>query len=244
MTDHSELTDYLLGELDAGRRAHLDARIARDPELAARLESLRATVDRLERLSPAAWAYGEAGEAGAPHEDPTHPAGLAEAPDHSPSLSWGRARAGARRRGRSLGRPWLAIPGVALAAVLVVLLVLALSSSSTPARRTVVLQALAGAPSDSRASATITGARRIAVSILHLPATDSHHHYELWLMTSTTDLLPVGSFHVGPTGAVRMSATLPAPATRYRYLDISLQLDGAGPGISSRSLLRGSAGSS
>ena len=110
---------------------------------------------------------------------------------------------------------------------------LAARSSSPPARSTVVLRALAGAPANSLATATITGSRQISVSVLHLPPTDSRHHYELWLMTSTTDLVPVGSFRVSGSGSVRMSAPLPAPASRYRYLDISLQGDAAGAGISS-----------
>jgi anti-sigma-K factor RskA len=106
------------------------------------------------------------------------------------------------------------------------------------------LSALAGAPADSWATATITGSHRISISVLHLPPTDRRHHYELWLMTSPSDLVAVGSFRVSGAGRAEMSASLPAAPQRYRYLDISLQPDGAGTAISSTSLLRGPTSSS
>jgi len=224
MTDRNELNDYLFGELDPDRRMRLEVRIERDPELSARLDELRALTDRLDGLPGAAWEYVD--------ERTREPA-----PMRSPAR-W-------RRPGWTRSSPRIALGGLAGAAALAALvLALLLTGSSKPAGRTVVLRALAGAPANSLATATITGSSRISVSVLHLPPTDARHHYELWLMTSTTDLVPVRSFRVEGSGAVRMSAPLPSPASRYRYLDISLQRDGGGTAISAQSLLRGPTSSS
>jgi anti-sigma-K factor RskA len=224
MTDSRELNDYLFGELDPERRVRLESRIERDPELSARLDELRALTERLDVLPRAAWEYVD--------ERTREPAPL-------------RSSAGWQRPGWRRVRPRIALGGLTGAvAVAALVLVLELTGSSGPAEHTVVLRALAGAPANSRATATITGSSRIAVSVLHLPPTDARHHYELWLMTSTTDLVPVGSFRVDGSGTVRMSAPLPSPAGRYRYLDISLQRDGGGTAISAESLLRGPTASS
>jgi anti-sigma-K factor RskA len=224
MTDQRELSDYLFGELEPDRREHLQSRIDRDPELRARVDELRALTERLDDLPQAAWAY-----VGERTEEP------------SPRLG----TAARRRWGWGLARPRLAFAGFAGAAALAAVVIALLSAGSPSAQRsTVVLRALAGAPPNSLARATIIGSRQISVSVLHLPPTDAHHHYELWLMTSTTDLVPVGSFHVDGSGNVQMSAALPTAASHYRFLDISLQRDGAGAGISSQSLLRGPTASS
>jgi anti-sigma-K factor RskA len=119
-------------------------------------------------------------------------------------------------------------------------LVLTTGSSSTGSH-TVVLSPLAGAPADSRATATITGSERVQLSVEHLAATDSGHYYELWLMTDTTHLVSVASFRVNSRGSARLSVPLPAAPARYRYLNISLQRAGAGTAISRQSLLRGPA---
>jgi len=224
MTDQRELADYLFGEMDPDRRTRLESRMDSDPDLRARVEELRSLTGRLDDLPQAVWQYVD--------ERTGEPAPAPGAARRRVALS--------RRPAWTFGRPRVAFAGLAGAvAVAVLVIALAARSSSPPARSTVVLRALAGAPANSLATATITGSRQISVSVLHLPPTDSRHHYELWLMTSTTDLVPVGSFRVSGSGSVRMSAPLPAPASRYRYLDISLQGDAAGAGISNQSLLRG-----
>jgi anti-sigma-K factor RskA len=224
MTDHGELNDYLFGELDPDHRSRLQSRIDADPELRAHVDGLRALTERLGDLPLTAWEYVD---------------------ERTAQPEQRRSRAPRRRPGWTRVRPRIALGGlsgaIAIAAVVIVLLA---TGSSAPHRSTVVLRALAGAPANSLATATITGSRQISVSVLHLPPTYSRHHYELWLMTSTTDLVPVGSFRVGGSGAVRMSAPLPRPAGDYRYLDVSLQRDGTEAGISSYSLLRGPTASS
>jgi anti-sigma factor RsiW len=55
MTDDQELSDYLLGELDPDARQQLERRLAEDPELRERVESLTPLVAGLQTLPPAAW---------------------------------------------------------------------------------------------------------------------------------------------------------------------------------------------
>jgi anti-sigma factor RsiW len=55
MTDDQQLSDYLLGELDPEARRRMERRIAEDPELRARAESLSPLVSSLQALPPVAW---------------------------------------------------------------------------------------------------------------------------------------------------------------------------------------------
>jgi anti-sigma-K factor RskA len=212
MTDRGELNDYLFGDIDPERRALIEARIARDPDLRERARQLRAMTDRLEEVPQAGWEYVDART-----QEPAPPTSVRRAPF--------------RRR--------IALGGLAAVAAAAAVLALVLAGSGSPHRQTVRLSALAGAPADSWASATITASGRISVSVMHLPPTDRDHHYELWLMTSTTDLVPVGSFRVGGDGSAKLSMSLPTAPQRYRYLDVSLQPDGSNTAISAESLLRG-----
>ena len=123
----------------------------------------------------------------------------------------------------------------ALAAALAIVL----GSGSSPPAHTVVLRALADAPSGSRALARVTGAESVQLTVEHLPPAGSGHYYELWLMTDTTHLRPVAAFEVDDAGGARLHVQLPVAARAYRYLNISLQQQGSSGRISARSLLRG-----
>jgi anti-sigma-K factor RskA len=126
---------------------------------------------------------------------------------------------------------------VAIAVVLVVSL-----PGSAPTRTDrVALSALAGTPASSHATAVIAGSRRVQVDVQYLPPAAAGHHYELWLMTDTTHLVPVASFGVSRAGTARLSLPLPAPPSRYRYLNVSLQQAGESA-ISNVSVLRGPIG--
>jgi len=219
MDDRGEISDYVLGELDAPERARFESRLRHSAALRAEVERLQALVGQLEGLPSAAWEH----------------VGSDAAPVGAPVRSLSRRRR--RRPGGSL-RPAAFATAGALVAAVVVVAVLASGSSSTPAH-TVLLSALSGAPPSSRATATITAAERVQVNVEHLRPTDPSHYYELWLMTDTTHLLPVASFKVNSSGAARLSLALPAPPKRFRYLNISLQRQGAGGSISNVSLLRG-----
>ena len=119
-------------------------------------------------------------------------------------------------------------------AVVGVLLAIGGSSGSAP----IVLRPLPGTPTDSQATATMSGPRHMTVVVDRLPVTSSPHYYALWLMTSRSDLVRVATFRVDAHGRARLSLSLPVAATRYRYLDISLQRAGDGGQISAHSLAR------
>lgn len=214
MRDQSEIIDYLFGDLDELDRMRFERSMQEDAKLAAEVERMRLLVRRLDGLSSEAWDY-----AGAHHEPaPSQPA--------RQRRSWLTRRRAVFAFGAA----------AALAALLIVLL--NVGSSSTPAK-TVVLTAVAGTPPRSHATATISGSDRVQVNIEHLSPTDQRHYYELWLMTDTTHLVPVASFRVNPGGTARLSLPLPASPSAYRYLNVSLQKAGGGNGISSLSVLRG-----
>ena len=58
-------------------------------------------------------------------------------------------------------------------------------------------------------------------------------------MSSTTRLVPIASFTVDSQGRAHLKLTLPAPASSYRYIDISRQLTRSGTADSGDSVLRG-----
>ncbi len=218
MADQGEIIDYLLGELDELDRVRFERSLQDDPSLRAEVNRMRPVLGRLDALGDEAWEHVASRSA-----EETIPA---------------RAARPARRRLRlAPRRAALAFGGVAALAAVLILLITA-GSSNAPSH-TVVLSALAGAPPGSHATATITGSRRVQMNIQHLRPTDAGHYYELWLMTDTTHLVSVGSFRVGQSGTARLSMPLPAPASDYRYLNISVQQAGAGSGISDLSVLRG-----
>ena len=76
------------------------------------------------------------------------------------------------------------------------------------------------------------------LTVEHLPVTAPGHFYELWLMNSTSDLVSVASFNVDAHGRAQLSVPLPVSASRYHFLDISLQQAAAGPAHSGDSVLR------
>ncbi len=139
-------------------------------------------------------------------------------------------------------------PGPALAAALACLALAFLAGSlihptvgsggqSATSGRRVVLEPLAG--ERGTAVAFVKGADRIVLRIEHLPPSPRGTYYELWLMTSTTDLVPVAGFRIAGSGQAELTLGLPDRPASYRYLDISLQRVGAGVAISPTSVLRG-----
>jgi anti-sigma-K factor RskA len=65
------------------------------------------------------------------------------------------------------------------------------------------------------------------------------HVYELWLMTSTSDLVSLGTFQVGKGGATHVQVPVPLDPRRYRYLDVSVQPLHGSSAHSDESVLRG-----
>lgn len=102
----------------------------------------------------------------------------------------------------------------------------------------VVLEPLTAARSTSRAIAYMPGGDRMLVHI-NLPRSAPGTYYELWLMTSTTKLVPVTSFRIHSTGTDSLQLLLPDDPSHYKYLDISVQHVGDEGAISNDSVLRG-----
>jgi anti-sigma factor RsiW len=214
VSDERWLSDYLLGEGSEAERAAAARRLAADPKLRARAVALGAVTDRLSALPPAAWAA------------------VAEPPAPVPTPA---------RRRRAVPQPALAaLAALVLLAAGIGIGVLVSSGGRSPAGgRAVALRPLAGAPASARGIARITGSGRLALSVRNLPRAGAGHYYEAWLMTSTRRLVPLGSFRVVAGGRARLVLELPAPATDYRYFDVSLQNAAAGVAHSHDSVLRG-----
>jgi anti-sigma-K factor RskA len=204
--------DYVLGELDAQERRRLEESLAGDPSLRRRVGGLEEIAGLLETLPEDAW------ETLGPRPVP------ARGPRRTP-----------RRRPLRIGLVAAACSlllgaGIAIGVVI--------ERPGSPSGPTVVLHALAGGQSAERAVARMTPGGRMVLSVQRLPPTGPDSYYELWLMNSLHDLVAVASFRVGADGRAELNVPLPVPASRYRYLDISLQQSSAGPAHSGDSVLR------
>ena len=73
-----------------------------------------------------------------------------------------------------------------------------------------------------------------------LPTLKSGQYYEIWLMSSSSRLVPVASFRVGSDGHAQVRVPLPADPSSYRYFDVSRQRVAEGTVHSGDSVLRGS----
>lgn len=183
------------------------------PELAAEIDAMRGIGRQLARIPASDW----------PAATERPPAALT------------------RRRGRIRTAPAIA---AALACLVLAFLAGSLihptagsTGQSAIHGRRVVLQPLAG--EQGTAVAYVKGAERIVLRIEHLPPSPPGTYYELWLMTTTTDLVPVAGFRIAGSGRADLTLGLPDWPVNYRYLDISLQRVGAGTAISPISVLRG-----
>ena len=218
MTDEQELSDYLLDELDAEARRRMERRLAEDPELRARAEGLSPLVSSLQTLPPAAWEAidTDRGEAAT-------------------------ATARPPRRSRRL-TPRVAI---ALATAAIVLFAagigagVLLERGSGPSGAKVALKPLPGSRSAASGTARVNGSERLDLVVSDLPPNAAGSYYEAWLMSSTTKLVPIASFTVDSHGHAHLQSRLPAPASSYRYIDISRQLPRNGTAHSGDSVLRG-----
>jgi anti-sigma-K factor RskA len=215
MTNEHDLSDYLLGELEGEDRAKMEHRIAQDPKLRAQAERLGPLVSRLESLPAAAWQT----LGGVSHETQARP------------------RHGLRRL-----RPRITVALAAAAVALFAAGLLAgvlIERGTGPGGPTVVLKPLPGGPRAATGAAHVSGSQTLALAVENLPRTPAGTYYEAWLMTSTTKLVALASFTVDTHGRARVQLKLPAPASSYRYIDISRQQASKGPEHSGDSVLRG-----
>ena len=91
------------------------------------------------------------------------------------------------------------------------------STQAAPPAQPVALAPLAGSSSTADATAQLTGPNSLAVQVNGLPS-PGKGAYRLWLFNSVIDSRPIGALTSG-SGAI--DATLPANASKYRYLDLT-----------------------
>jgi anti-sigma-K factor RskA len=216
MSDEYDISGYLLGELDQHQRAEIEQAIADDPALRARVERLRPVVEQLGRVPDTAWTT----VVPAPEEQPQPKRRLTPKPT-----------VGLRRLGIALGA--VAALGIGIAIGVLI------ERPANPHGQTASLRPLPGAPPNATGTATTVDQARILLTVRRLQPTAPGSYYEAWLMTSTTDLIPIASFDVTTGGNAHLDVPLPAPPRQYRYIDISLQHLNAGLQHSNQSVLRG-----
>jgi hypothetical protein len=196
-------------------------------ELGAELASMRSLIQTLEQLPGQAWS---------------------SQPDTARTRS--TSAVASRRAGR--GHRLRITPGVsgALATAALAFAIGALIhpfSETTHSRASgptgtapVVLKPHPGTFNGSRAVAYMRGRDQMLLRIRDLPRSAPGTYYELWLMTSTTDLVPVTSFRIRASSKQSLRLLLPDDPSHYKYLDISVQQLGNGGAISKENVLRGS----
>jgi anti-sigma-K factor RskA len=155
--------------------------------------------------------------------------------------------AGGRPRGLTL-RPLVAglAAAVLLAAGIGVGALLAGGGRSMPraavGRRAerVDLTAVGPVSRSARGTARIVPGRpgHMVVRVSGLPASRAGY-YELWLMSSGTDLVSLGSFAVSASGRAAIDVPVPLDPARFKYVDISAEPADGNPAHSSKSVLRG-----
>jgi anti-sigma-K factor RskA len=214
-----QLSDYLLGELDAEARADFEAAIARDPELAAEVERLRPVVARLHSLDVAAWE---------PVGAVPPPPAVAAVPRPRPRW-WQRSL---------VLRP---LPAAALASVLLALGIAAglllEGGADAPGGRVIALAPVAPLGGQAAGTARLA-ADRAAVHLTGLPPSAEGEFYELWLLNAPDDLVSLGSFSVPVSGEVDVSVPVPGDASGFGAIDVSLEPADGDPAHSKQSVLR------
>ena len=233
----TELSAYLLGELDTERHAAFERALAGDAGLRAEVERLRPVVARLDALPPEGW---EDAPEPPPLRLPGDAAPAASVPLHERRWRW--------RRGPLMVRPAFAALGAAVLLGLGVGLGTLIDGGGGPTgaptvaqQRTVALEPLQqGVAAQGRALVADAGGReRVTLRLRGLPPSRASQFYEVWLMDADGPLIAIGSFRVGADGRATVELPLPVRATSYEYFDISVQPEGSDADHSGESVLRG-----
>ena len=229
---------FLTGEMDRDESAAFEGRIASDPELAAKVESMALVTGRLGSLPDEAWS---------PPEPPALDRAVFERKT-SPGRDARERRSGFRLRGIAAGFGWprLLAGGLAAAALFVGgALVGTTLDGQGPGPATTERLALSGigpeapAGAEGEVSLVSSGSDRLRLSVSGLEETGEREFYELWLLGDEGELVSLGSFRVDPGGSNEIEVPVPVDPNRYRYYDVSIEPANGSPEHSGRSVLRG-----
>lgn len=223
MSDTIEPIDVALGELRDEQRAEAERLMRDDPEFRREVEELGTVVTALEDLPEEAW-------------DPP--------PAPPLKLPTGERRSLLERLGLSplrFGFPAIAAAGAGALALLAIGFGIGTVSSGDddPSRgETIALASLVSESQQAVGNATPVGGDRLEVDVSGLPASQGGDRYELWLLNSPDDLVSLGSFRVGESGAASVQVPLPVPPEQFAFIDVSVEPGDGNPAHSGNSVLR------
>lgn len=238
--DREIAVSYLLGELSADDREQFEARLARDPELAAMVAGLGPVVGRLESVPADVWDPVEP-----PPLDLARVTGnrsLAEREDELKSAGLDAKS----RRSRPLNRI-LGFSAAGLALLLIGFFIGNLSGESEPAGQSsgvgpaLALDRLGEAPEGAHGQVQMVSSEgdQMRLDVSGLKPSHKGDFYEAWLLGKDGELVALGSFRVGQGGRKTVELPLPVNPASFRYFDVSIQPDNGSPDHSGRSVLRG-----
>jgi len=234
-----QISSYLLGELGAGEAAAFERRLDAEPELREEVERLRPLVTRLEELPPEVWEAPEPPPLVLPED--AAPSAPAEAP--------ATTERPARRRGLRL--PTLTLRPLPAAGLALVLLAVGIAAGALIGRdggstgpeagaSDLVLSRIDDGPAGARGDVILAGDRsRATVDVSGLNPSGPDRFYELWLLDDDGRMIAIGAFRIGADGRDEIEVPMPVTPSRYRYFDVSLQVDDGNPAHSGVSVLRG-----
>ena len=226
------LASYALGALDADDARVVEQLLERSPSARAELEQYRATVRNMPpRTGPPPTLWKRiADEAFEPSTNTLADQASVEG-THCKRRSW-----------RDKKRPLLAVAGVAVVAVVALVLTLDRPDGIDDARLTASLMAAVDAPPISGTAKIHDSTSSDGVLVLDindLPASPAGHHYRVWVLRAESNgaMEAVGAFAAN-SSHVELEVPLPGPGT-YQAVDISLQEDGGSPEHSGLSVAGG-----
>ncbi|MGI9539858.1 MAG: anti-sigma factor domain-containing protein [Miltoncostaeaceae bacterium] len=223
MSDPIQPIDVALGELDDDRRAEANRLMREDAEFRRQVEEMSPVVSALEDLPDEAW------------DPPTAP------PLKLPASRERSAGSIFGLRLPRLGFPALAATAACAIALLAVGFGIGVfASDDDPSRgETIALASLVSVPEQASGSATVVDGDRLEVDVDGLPPS-ADGRYEMWLLNSPDDLVSLGSFRVGESGAATVEVPLPTTPNEFAFIDVSVEPDDGNPAHSGNSILRGS----
>ncbi|HMW46352.1 MAG TPA: anti-sigma factor, partial [Solirubrobacterales bacterium] len=238
--DREIAVSYLLGELSAEDREQFEARLVREPELAATVAGLEPVVSQLEAVPADVWD---------PPEPP--PLDLARVTGNSSLADRESEFTSAARDAKPRSpRPWTRILGFVAAGAALLLVGFFIGNrsgeSDSPAPPSGVgpslaLDRLGEAPQDAHGQVQMVSSEgdQMRLEVSGLKPSHRGDFYEAWLLGKDGELVALGSFKVGKEGKKSIELPLPANPASFRYFDVSIQPDNGSPDHSGRSVLRG-----